>query len=162
MGVSVCVQTGLGDNKVVVFRVGREEYAVTIAAVREVVTWTQPTPVPEAPPVVEGVVNLRGEIIPVIDLARLFRTTRSKADADSRIIIMEVGQSQAGFIVDDVTEVHTVAPEAVAPPSPVLQYTGAGSTAGHVVSGIIKLGENRLVVLVDAMKILAAAQSGNW
>lgn len=150
------MQTGLTDNKVVVFRVGREEYAVTIAAVKEVGPWTQPTPVPEAPPMVEGVIDLRGDIIPVIDLGKLFRTTRSKEPADSRILIMEVGGQQAGFVVDDVTEVHAVDPANIAPPSPVLRM--AGSSTGSMVSGIIKMGENRLVVLMDAARILMAAQ----
>jgi purine-binding chemotaxis protein CheW len=153
-----CVQTGLVDNKVVVFRVGKEEYAVTIAAVKEVSPWTQPIPVPEAPPMVEGVINLRGDIIPVIDLGRLFRTTRQKAAAESKTIIMEMDGQQAGFVVDDVTEVHTVGEGEIAPPSPVLRMQHAGSGAGTIVSGIIKMGENRLVVLVDAQRILAGTQ----
>lgn len=149
------MQTGISDHKVVVFSVGREEYAVPITAVKEVVTWTPPTPVPEAPAVVEGVVNLRGEIIPVIDLGRLFRATRLKANEEARIIVMEVGGEQAGFVVDEVSHVHTVLPESVAPPSPVLRNLRAGPS-GEIVSGIIKLGENRLVVMVDVVRIMAA------
>ncbi|HEY3368524.1 MAG TPA: chemotaxis protein CheW [Symbiobacteriaceae bacterium] len=146
-------QTGLTDQKVVVFRVGREEYAVAIAAVKDVEPWIQPTPVPEAPPVVEGVVNLRGEIIPVIDLGKLFRSARQKENADCRIMVMEVDGQQAGFIVDDVTEVQTVMPDAVSPPSPVL--LGKASAAGSIITGIVKMGE-RLVILVDASRILAS------
>lgn len=149
------MEAGLAETKVVVFRVGKEEYAVTISAVQEVGPWAQPTPVPEAPPMVEGVINLRGDIIPVIDLGRLFKTGRQKELADSKTIVMEVDGHRAGFVVDDVTEVQTVSPGAVAPPSPVLR---AGSQAGSMVSGIIKMGENRLVVLVDARRILAFAQ----
>lgn len=148
------MQTGLADNKVVVFRVGREEYAVTIAAVKEVGPWTPPTPVPEAPPMVEGVIDLRGDIIPIIDLGKLFRTTRLKASADAKILIMEVNGQQAGFVVDEVTEVHAVQPEKVSPPSPVL--LSGRSQAASMVSGIINMGENRLVVLVDAGRILAS------
>jgi purine-binding chemotaxis protein CheW len=149
------VQTGLADNKVVIFRVGREEYAVPIAAVQEVGPWTQPTPVPEAPPIVEGVIDLRGAIIPIIDLGKLFRTERLKAPADAKILIMEVGGQQAGFVVDDVTEVQSVDMTKVAPPSPVLRTSR--SPAGSVVSGIINMGENRLVVLVDPVRILGSA-----
>jgi purine-binding chemotaxis protein CheW len=150
------VQTDVADQKVVVFRVGREEYAVSIAAVKEVIPWIQPTPVPDAPAVVEGVVDLRGDVIPIIDMARLFRSARQHDDAGSRIIVMEVGGQQAGFVVDSVTEVHTVVPGTVAPPSPVLRMTRGD--AGAVVSGILKMGENRLVVLVDPVRILSAAQ----
>lgn len=151
------VETGLSETKVVIFRVGREEYAVSIAAVKEVGPWTQPTPVPDAPAMVEGVIDLRGDIIPIIDLGRLFRVPRLKAPADSKTIFMELDGQQAGFVVDEVTEVHTVAPGSVTPPSPVLR-TGA-SLAGAMVSGILKAGDNRLVVLVDARRILAQAQA---
>lgn len=149
------MQTGPVDNKVVVFRVGKEEFAVTIAAVKEVQPWTQPTPVPEAPPMVEGVMNLRGDIIPVIDLGRLFRTARLKSSEESKTIVMELDGQQAGFIVDDVTEVQTVGAAQVSPPSPVLRGQSGSS---QMISGIIKMGENRLVVQVDPRKILANAQ----
>ena len=89
-GGAVTLQTGTMESKIVVFRLGRQEYAVSIGAVREVGSWTQPTPVPEAPPVVEGVIDLRGEIIPVIDLGKLFRTGRDRANQDSRVMVMEV------------------------------------------------------------------------
>lgn len=104
---------------------------------------------------VEGVINLRGEIIPVMDLGRLFKTGRLKELSDSKTIVMEVDGHRAGFVVDDVTEVQTISPGDVAPPSPVLR---AGSQAGAMVSGIIKMGENRLVVLVDSRRILAFAR----
>ncbi|HYG57437.1 MAG TPA: chemotaxis protein CheW [Symbiobacteriaceae bacterium] len=149
------MQTGPVENKVVVFQVGKEEYAVTIAAVKEVQPWTQPTPVPEAPPMVEGVMNLRGDIIPVIDLGRLFRSTRLKAPEESKTIVMELDGQQAGFVVDDVTEVHTVTAGQVSPPSPVLRTQGGNA---QMISGIIKMGENRLVVLVEPRRILANAQ----
>lgn len=147
------METGIAENKIVVFRLGREEYAVSIRAVREVGSWIQPTPVPEAPPVVEGVIDLRGEIIPIIDLGKLFRINRERADQDSRVMVMEVQGQQAGFVVDDVTEVLSVSPEMVSKVSPVL-YSRAGAAAS-VVSGIVKLGGSRLVVLVDPVKILA-------
>lgn len=151
-------QAGIVDQKVVVFAVGRSEYAVSISAVKEVVPWTQPTPVPEAPPIVEGVVDLRGDIIPVVDLGRRFRTTRLKQAVDSRIMVIEVDGRRAGFIVDDVTEVHTLVPGAVTPPSSVLRSHGP-SAGDMVVSGILKLGDNRLVVLVDAAQVLTAAMA---
>lgn len=104
---------------------------------------------------VEGVMNLRGEIIPVIDLGRLFKTARAKELAESKTVVMEVDGQRAGFVVDDVTEVYTVAPGAISPTSPILR---AGSASGAMVSGIIKMGENRLVLLVDARRILTFAQ----
>lgn len=152
------IQTETVDQKVVVFRVGKEEYAVTITAVKEVVPWIQPTPVPEAPPVVEGVVNLRGDVFPVVDLGRLFRKARAKSDDEARIMVMEVGGTQAGFVVDAVTEVCTMTPGALSPASPVLRQSGATSAHASMVAGILKLGEGRLVVLVDPVTILECTQ----
>lgn len=149
-------ETGTTDMQVVVFRLGREEYAVSITAVKDVQSWIQPTPVPESPPVVEGVINLRGEIIPVIDLGKLFRTERQNANTEARIMVMEVEGEKAGFVVDDVTEVRTLTPDAVAPPSPVL-HGGASGSRGTI-TGIAKLGEGRLVILVDAVRILKGLQ----
>jgi purine-binding chemotaxis protein CheW len=150
------VQTDVADQKVVIFRVGREEYAVSITAVKEVIPWVQPTPVPDVPAVVEGVVDLRGAVIPIIDMGRLLGSARQHDNAGSRIIVMEVGGQQAGFVVDNVTEVHTLVPGSIVPPSPVLRMTRADS--GQVVSGILNMGENRLIVLIDPARILSAAQ----
>lgn len=144
------------DQKLVVFRVGRQEYAVPITTVREVVAWTQPTPVPEAPPIVEGVVDLRGEIFPVVDLGRRFQITRLKQGIDARIMVMELDGRHVGLIVDDVVEVHSPAPGAVTPPSPLLKDL-THMAADPVVAGILKVGENRLVVLLAVTHLLAGA-----
>ncbi|MFZ5813765.1 MAG: chemotaxis protein CheW [Bacillota bacterium] len=149
-------KVGVADQKMVVFAVGHQEYAVPITVVKEVQAWTMPTPVPEAPPIVEGVIDLRGEIIPVVDLGRRFRTTRRNQGADARIMVMEFEGRHAGWIVDEVVEVHTPAPGAIAPPSPILMNM-ASVTNDPVVSGILKIGSNRLVVVLDAMRVLEAA-----
>lgn len=138
------------EQKVVIFKVGHEEYAVPIQVVKEVGPWTRPTPIPEAPPIVDGVINLRGDVIPVVDLGRRFAVKRSKADADSRIIVMEVQGRQAGFVVDEVTEVHPMDEERFAPPSPLIRQ----QESDPMVTGILKIGEERLVVMVDPSKIL--------
>ncbi len=150
------MESGVAENKVVIFSVGREEYAVSIQSVKEVVPWSQPTPVPDAPPMVEGVVDLRGDFIPVVDLGRRFGMGRSREAAQARIMVIEIGGRQAGFVVDDVTEVYAPPPGSVTPPSPLIHRRHGDS----VVSGIMKAGENRLVVLVDAAKILAEGLLG--
>lgn len=149
-------KSGVADQKMVVFAVGQQEYAVPIAVVKEVQAWTMPTRVPEAPPIVEGVIDLRGEIIPVVDLGRRFQIARKKADLDARIMVMEFDGRHAGWIVDEVVEVHTPAPGAIAPPSPLLMNMAAVAN-DRVVSGILKIGENRLVVVLDASRVLEAA-----
>lgn len=142
----------MADQKLVVFAVGKQEYAVPIGTVREILAWMAPTPVPEAPPIVEGVVELRGEILPVVDLGKRFGRPRLKPDAESRIMIMDLNGRHAGWIVDDVVEVHTAVPGAISPPSPLV-----GARHDGVVSGILKIGDNRLVVVLDAFCILEVA-----
>jgi len=145
------MESGIAESKVVIFSVGREEYAVAIQYVKEVVTWTQPIPVPDAPPMVEGVVDLRGDVIAVVDLGRRFGMGRAKEASQSRIMVIEINGRQAGFVVDDVTEVFTAPPGSVTLPSPLLRKRHGDP----VVAGILKAGGNRLVVVVDAAKILA-------
>ena len=146
----------IAENKAVIFSVGQEEYAVPISSVKEVVPWTKPRPVPEAQSIVEGVVDLRGDIFPVIDLGKRFGTGRSREPADSRIMVIDVEGRQVGFVVDEVTEVCTYTSDQVKPPSPLLRR-------GHsdpMVSGILKVGENRLVVLVEVAKVLTEELHG--
>lgn len=142
------------EKKVVIFTVGKEEYAVSIQCVKEVGPWTKPTPVPEAPPNVEGVIDLRGEVIPVIDLGRRFGTGRSRADADARIMVTEVDGRLVGYIVDEVTEVYKLEENRLAPPSPLIRQ----NEQDPMVVGIIKVSESRLVVLVDPTRILLEPQ----
>lgn len=142
---------GTHENKVVIFTVGRQEYAVPITVVKEVVPWTKPTQVPEAPPIVEGVIDLRGDIVPIIDLGKRFGTSRSRAAEESKIIVMEVNGRQAGVVVDEVTEVYGVQPASVTPPSPWLK----NSLKDEIVCGILKVQEGRLVVMVEVSNILA-------
>jgi purine-binding chemotaxis protein CheW len=142
--------------KVVIFTVGKQEFALPITVVREIIPWTAPTVVPEAPPTVEGVIEVRGEILPVVDLGRRFGLARRKTEGGARIIILELAGQTAGWIVDDVVAVETAAAGAVAPPSPLLANLG-GLAGDAVVDGILKLGEQRLVVLLDAARVLDTA-----
>lgn len=143
------------DAKVVIFSVGGQEYALPISAVREIINWTEPTPVPEAPPWVAGVISVRGEVIPVVAMARRFGLTQRRTGADARIIILEMAGQSAGLIVDDVVAVESVATAGMAPRSAVLGHLGGAAEA--VVEAILRLGENRLVVLLDAPRVIATA-----
>lgn len=142
------MRTGV-DEQVVVFSLGTEHYAVGIGAVKEVVDWSQPTWVPEAPPAVEGVIVLRGDVIPVVDLAKRLRSKRTRPSEEARIMVMEVSGYPIGLVVDEVTEVLKVTPEQLAPPSPVTH-----NAEDPIVRGVIRV-ESRLMVLVDAERIVS-------
>lgn len=141
------------EGKVVIFQIGAGSYALSIDAVREVVPYSPPMPVPDAPPTVEGVLDLRGEVFPVIELARVLGAQRIRQGGDARIMVVEVDGQRAGLVVDDVKEVRAVRPEMLTAPSPL--YT-TGSEAA--VAGILRLGEGQLVVLVDPTRMVAGAQ----
>ncbi|MFO7172355.1 MAG: chemotaxis protein CheW [Bacillota bacterium] len=140
-------------EQVVVFRVGEGFYAVPIGQVREVVAWTRPTPLPGSPPHVEGVLSLRGEVIPVVDLGRRFGRARSVPDAQSRILVVEIAGQVAGMVVDTVTEVLTLADGAVQPVAPAFR-----NSDDPLVVGVFHRGDD-LVVLVDLERVVGEGQA---
>lgn len=139
------------ERQIVVFTLGEAAYAVGIEAVKEVVNWSRPTRVPEAPPMVEGVIDLRGDVVPVIDLAKRLKVERHRAPAEARIMVLELAGKQIGLVVDEVTEVLKIRPEQFSPPSPVTR-----SADDPIVQGVIKV-DGRLLVLIEARQIVAGA-----
>lgn len=139
-------------EQVVVFRLGQEQYGVPIRHVREVVAWVAPTPLPGAPAHVEGVVNLRGEILPVLDLARRFGMSGGRPDANTaRILVVETAVGAAGLVVDEVAEVLSLTLDQIQPVNLLAQ-----GGIDPLVAGVVRL-EGRLIVLVDLARIAAEA-----
>src|ERR1700704_3767754 len=137
------------EQQLVVFQLGAEFYGVEIARVHEIIRLQAITRVPRAPSFVEGVINLRGKVIPVIDLRRRFGLAAAEHTRASRIVVVEIGDQVVGIIVDAVSEVLRVNGATVEPPSPVV--AGVDSEYIH---GIAKLPE-RLVILLDLDRVLA-------
>jgi purine-binding chemotaxis protein CheW len=134
--------------RAVVFTLAGDEYALPIGQVQEVIAYTEPRSIASRVSWVQGVINLRGTILPVCDLAaRLGRRTRDVAD-ETRIVVVSGDGGSAGLIVGDVREVVTVAPE---------QLDRVRVTNDPAVTAIAKLGE-RLVVLLDAPAALAGVE----
>jgi len=132
------------------FKIAEEEYAVDILMVQEIIRMMQVTKVPNAPDFVDGVVNLRGRIIPVIDLRSKLGLPRKEVDKDKRIIVVEVSGKTVGFIVDAVTEVLRI-PASITEPPPDL-ITNVNS---EFIKAVGKL-EDRLLILIDLEKILSS------
>ncbi len=137
---------------VVGFRIGRETFAVPIELVHEIVRVPEITAVPDAPDFVEGVINLRGKIISIVDLRKRFGETEIKASKKNRILVAEVGSKMIGLIVDAASEVLKIPPADVEPPPNVF---AEGEL--NYVTGVGKLN-GRLVMLVNLEQIL---QGGN-
>lgn len=91
--------------QLVTFRLGEEEFGVKILVVNEIIRLVQITQVPNAPAFIEGVINLRGKVLPVVGLRKRFHMPEMPLDSQSRIIVMELNQNVVGFLVDAVSEV---------------------------------------------------------
>src|ERR671937_2891305 len=137
------------EQQLVVFQLGAELYGVEISRVHEIIRLQSVTKVPRAPSFVEGVINLRGKVIPVVDLRRRFGLPNADHTRASRIVVVELGDQVVGIVVDGVSEVLRVNTATVEPPSPVV--AGIDSEYLH---GIAKLPE-RLVILLDLDRVLA-------
>lgn len=133
--------------QLVTFGLGEEEFAVDILAVQEINRMMSLTRVPQSPPEVEGVINLRGKIIPVIDLRRRFGLTPSEQSEQSRIIVVEVHSRVLGFIVDRVSEVLRISSKIVEPAP-----TMVCSVDSDFIAGVGKLPD-RLLILLDLSKL---------
>jgi purine-binding chemotaxis protein CheW len=131
------------DAQVVVLRVQGGDYAVPIHRVQEIVRVPEITRVPHAQPGVEGVINLRGRVLPVVDLAARLALGITARDRSSRVVVVDGGSGSIGLLVDGVSEVLRVSAADVSPPS--VTATGDGVTS---VLGVAKLGD-RLVLLLD-------------
>jgi purine-binding chemotaxis protein CheW len=107
------------DLQVVGFRIGNETFGVLIASVREIVRVPEITAVPSAPETVEGVINLRGKIIPVMDLRKRFGHFDVQPDKKNRILVVELENKLVGLIVNAASEVLKIPPSDVEPPGSV-------------------------------------------
>src|SRR6202162_3562583 len=134
---------------IVGFKVGRETYGVPITSLHEIVRVPEITAVPDAPDYLEGVINLRGKIVSVMDLRKRFGEKQASLRKQNRILVVEHAGRLAGLIVDSASEVLKIPAEAVDPPPAVFQEGGL-----NCVTGLAKVA-GRLVVLLDMSKLLA-------
>ncbi|MGB9641357.1 MAG: chemotaxis protein CheW [Anaerolineales bacterium] len=137
------------ENQIVIFELSGEQFGVEIGAVESIVQMLPITHVPQAPAFVKGVTNLRGRILPVLDLCQRFGVATQPATREQRIVVIHSGGMEAGIIVDGVSEVETIDPSQVEPP-PALTRTATSA----FVQGIVKLGE-RVIILLDLAKVLS-------
>jgi purine-binding chemotaxis protein CheW len=138
------------ELQIVGFKVGRETYGVPIQALHEIVRMPEITAVPDAPPHLEGVINLRGKIVPVIDLRKRFGESAGVRDRKNRILVVEHRGGLSGLIVDSASEVLKIPETEMAPPI-------AGASA-HFVTGLGKRGA-QLIIVVDVERLLGGGQT---
>ncbi len=134
--------------QLVSFRLADEEYGIEIKKVREIILVGEITRVPQTPPYVKGLINLRSTVIPIIDLKLRFGLPETAPTDETRIVVANVNGKTIGVIVDAVSEVLRISKDQIAPPPP----TVAGLGREYLV-GLARLKE-RLLILLDIEKIM--------
>ena len=135
--------------QLVTFSIGEEEFGVDILKVQEIIRTMEITKVPKAPVFVEGVINLRGKVIPIIDLRKRFGLSAREHDKDTRIIVIEMTTMIVGFVVDSVSEVLRIPANTVEPPPPVVS-----GLESEYIKGVGKL-QDRLLIMLDLDRLLS-------
>lgn len=139
----------------VTFSLLGEVFGMPILDVREIIRMTEITPVPQAPGFVEGVINLRGQILPVVDLRKRFGISPKENDDTTRIVVVELTNSAVGLIVDSVSEVLRIPADVVAPPPSLV----AGSIGAEYIKGIGHYDE-RMIILIELRKVFNEDEMG--
>lgn len=129
--------------------IGEEEFGVDILKVPEINRILEVTQVPNAPEYVDGVINLRGKVIPIINLRRRFGMERKEQDKNTRVVVVELSGKIVGFVVDAVSEVLRIPVGVTEPPPPFVSGIDA-----DCLTAIGKL-ENRLLILLDLEKVFS-------
>lgn len=142
------------EDQLVCFRLAHEEYAISIMKVQEIIRLGQITALPNAPAHVSGIINLRGRVLPVIDMRVLFNMATNERTEQNRIVVVDIAGKTTGLIVDSVSEVLRVGKSQIEPPPTVIS-----DLETHYIDGVAKLQDGkRLITLIHADSILNSAK----
>jgi purine-binding chemotaxis protein CheW len=136
------------ELQLVSFNIGSEEFGVDILKVQEINRMVEITRVPQAPHYVEGVINLRGKVIPIVDLRKRFSLELKEHDKNTRIVVVDIGGTIMGMIVDAVSEVLRLPASTIEAPPEIV--TGVNS---EYIKGVAKL-KDRLLIFLDLSKVI--------
>jgi purine-binding chemotaxis protein CheW len=141
------------EQQVVVFQLAKESYGIDIANVQEIKAMSPITVVPRAPDFIEGVINLRGQITPVVSLQTRFGMAKGANTKGTRIIVVNMESEWVGLVVDSVSEVVRLADETIEHPSDLI-----ATVDSDFIRGIAKVSEERLIILLNLDRILRATR----
>jgi purine-binding chemotaxis protein CheW len=141
------------SNELIAFRLGGQEFCVDIMSVRDIRGWTPTTPLPHSPDYVKGVINLRGAVLPVIDLAARLGFRSTEPTARHVIIVTQVGSQSVGLLVDAVSDILTITAEKIQPTPDV-----ASELARCFMKGVLAI-EGRMISLIGLDSVLHARQT---
>ena len=145
-------RSGEKQYQIINFSVGTEEYGVDIHTMKEVIRIREITPLPKAPHFVKGVINLRGDVIPIIDLREKFGLEQREYTEATRVMVVEVEKRMIGLVVDSVSHVIRLGEGQIDPTPPLV-----GGVSSEYIRGVGKLDE-RLIVLLNIDRIITAEE----
>ena len=148
------LRTNIPASEYLAFTLGQEEYGIDIQKVSEIRSYETPTRIANAPEFVKGVVNLRGIIVPIVDMRIKFNLGTPTYDQFTVVIILNIGHRVVGMVVDRVSDVTTLLPEQIKPAPEI----GSALNTDHIV-GLGTLDE-RMLILVDIDKLMSSADMG--
>ncbi|HQA59276.1 MAG TPA: chemotaxis protein CheW [Acetivibrio sp.] len=138
----------MGSSQYVIFSLGEEEYGINISHAQEIIRIPeQITKIPNMPAYIDGVFNLRGKVIPIIDLKKRFDFAQTGRNADNRLLVIDLDNMLVGTIVDDVSEVLMIDDASIEN-----LYSEIAGIGKNCIQGICNMG-NRLILLLDALKM---------
>ena len=139
------------ERQLVVFDLAGEAYGVNIETVREIIRMQTITAVPDTPDFIEGIINLRGSVNPVVDLRKRFSLNVQEETSETRIVVVDIGGEDIGVVVDAVNEVLRITGDSVVPPSSLVTTEDS-----YYIDGIAKV-EDRLLILLDLDRLLSTS-----
>ena len=139
-------------KQLISFAVGAEEYGLELLLVKEVIRMRQINWLPQAPPCMKGIINLRGDVIPIVDLRERFGLPSIDQTAMTRVIVVEAEGRPVGMVVDSASQVVRVPADQFEPPPPMM-----GAAAQRFITGVGKI-DGKLITMVDAEKILSTEE----
>ena len=136
------------------FKLGAEEYGIDILRVQEIRSYEEPTRIANAPAFIKGVVNLRGVIVPIIDMRLKFNLEQVNYDDFTVVIVLNIGSRVVGIVVDAVSDVITLTPAQL---RPVPQFNSSIASDHILAIGAV---EDRMLILIDIEKLMTSAEMG--
>lgn len=136
------------ENEFVIFLIGTQEYCIDIMSLKEIRGWTSTTALPDAPPYVRGVINLRGAVVPIMDLAERLGLPRTEQKDRSVIMITSIGAQTVGLLADAVIDILAINPENIQVPPQLSSHD-----TGSFINGLVAL-EGRMISVIDLNSVL--------
>ncbi|WP_353095225.1 chemotaxis protein CheW [Tissierella praeacuta] len=140
----------MAENQYVVFKLGKGEFGIDIMNVKEIGSYEESISLPNTPSFIEGVINYRGNVIPIINLKKRLLLGEFEVTKDTRIIVINLDEKEIGFIVDEASQTVRVNDEQIDPAPSFISGVDK-----KYITGVGKLDEKRLLILIDLKKILS-------